>query len=154
MTTEKVLKKEDKLDLKSGILGKRGGLVLTTTTLYFESGGNRIFSTLLDDIVSVNAKKGLGNGIDHLFVIYNEGGKEKKVKIQHMAFWSGVAIGNLIQLKEPYFRSWETAIENARQGGGHDSGSLDDLEKLADLKTKGIITEEEFLMKKKQLLGL
>lgn len=31
---------------------------------------------------------------------------------------------------------------------------LDDLEKLADLKNKGIITEEEFAVKKKQILGL
>jgi len=31
---------------------------------------------------------------------------------------------------------------------------LDDLEKLADLRNKGIITEEEFAAKKKQILGL
>lgn len=31
---------------------------------------------------------------------------------------------------------------------------LNDLEKLADLKEKGIITEEEFSLKKKQILGL
>ncbi len=34
------------------------------------------------------------------------------------------------------------------------SSALDDLEKLADLKAKGILTEEEFQMKKKQILGL
>jgi Short C-terminal domain len=33
-------------------------------------------------------------------------------------------------------------------------GSLDDLEKLASLKDKGIITEEEFQAKKRQILGL
>jgi len=32
--------------------------------------------------------------------------------------------------------------------------SLDELEKLASLRDKGIITEEEFNLKKKQLLGL
>lgn len=31
--------------------------------------------------------------------------------------------------------------------------SLDDLEKLAELKEKGIITEEEFQIKKRQILG-
>ena len=31
---------------------------------------------------------------------------------------------------------------------------IDELEKLAELKEKGIITEEEFQAKKKQLLGL
>ena len=32
--------------------------------------------------------------------------------------------------------------------------NLEDLEKLAELKEKGIITEEEFQAKKKQILGL
>jgi len=32
--------------------------------------------------------------------------------------------------------------------------NLNDLEKLAELKEKGVITEEEFLAKKKQILGL
>jgi len=34
------------------------------------------------------------------------------------------------------------------------SSSLHELEKLSELKDKGVITEEEFLSKKKQLLGL
>lgn len=36
----------------------------------------------------------------------------------------------------------------------NNNSNLDDLEKLADLKTKGIITEEEFIAKKRQILGL
>lgn len=34
------------------------------------------------------------------------------------------------------------------------SHGLDDLEKLSQLKDKGIITEEEFVLKKKQILGI
>jgi len=34
------------------------------------------------------------------------------------------------------------------------TSSLDELEKLAALKEKGIITEEEFNHKKKQILGM
>ncbi len=34
------------------------------------------------------------------------------------------------------------------------SSPLDELEKLASLKDKGIVTEDEFQQKKKQLLGL
>lgn len=34
------------------------------------------------------------------------------------------------------------------------SSNYDDLERLADLKNKGIITEEEFQLKKNQILGL
>lgn len=154
MTTEKILKKEDKLEYKSGIFNKRGTLVLTTSELYFLLGENKkAFHAPVKDILSVSAQKGLGNGIDHLHITYTEDGKEKKVKIQHMAFWSGLAMGNVSQLREPYFRSWENAIENARSGNTNNS-NLDDLEKLASLKEKGVITEEEFQAKKKQLLGL
>ncbi len=35
-----------------------------------------------------------------------------------------------------------------------ESSGLDDLEKLASLRDKGIITKEEFTLKKKQILGL
>jgi hypothetical protein len=38
--------------------------------------------------------------------------------------------------------------------GAKATSNLDELEKLAGLKEKGIITEEEFNQKKKQLLGL
>lgn len=34
------------------------------------------------------------------------------------------------------------------------SGNLEDLERLAQLRDKGILTEEEFQAKKKQILGL
>ena len=71
-----------------------------------------------------------------------------------MAFWSGIAMGNLLQLREPYFRSWESAIQDARLAKNTVNSDLDDLEKLADLQKKGVITEEEFTQKKKQLLGL
>lgn len=44
---------------------------------------------------------------------------------------------------------------DARIGKGTaQSSGIDDLEKLAELKDKGIITQEEFEHKKKQLLGL
>ena len=34
------------------------------------------------------------------------------------------------------------------------NSGVDDLEKLSELKEKGVITEEEFQQKKKQILGL
>jgi len=43
--------------------------------------------------------------------------------------------------------------ERITQGENRNSG-INDLEKLAELKEKGIISEEEFSAKKKQLLGL
>lgn len=63
--------------------------------------------------------------------------------------------------KDPLFQE---AVNTARRvmeklhEGAHQSvaadNSLDQLEKLAELKQKGILTEEEFQVKKKQLLGL
>ncbi len=47
--------------------------------------------------------------------------------------------------------------ENNNSSSGSSSGNgggLDELEKLASLRDKGIITEEEFAQKKKQILGL
>lgn len=38
--------------------------------------------------------------------------------------------------------------------GNSNNSDLNDLEKLAELKDKGIITEEEFAAKKKQILGI
>ena len=48
-------------------------------------------------------------------------------------------------------------VEDAPAGGSQGSAKPDymaELERLAELKDKGIITEEEFEAKKKQLLGL
>jgi len=42
--------------------------------------------------------------------------------------------------------------ERIGQGENHKSNNLGNLEKLAELKEKGIITEEEFIEKKKKLL--
>lgn len=50
----------------------------------------------------------------------------------------------------------EDAIYEAQAGGHQGSGSqsIEDLEKLAELRDKNIITEEEFQAKKKNILGL
>lgn len=40
------------------------------------------------------------------------------------------------------------------QGNGAGTGELEQLEKLADLKEKGILTQDEFEAKKRQILGL
>ena len=48
----------------------------------------------------------------------------------------------------------ENEQAQVQSGSNTNISSLDELEKLASLKDKGIITEEEFSLKKKQLLGL
>lgn len=56
------------------------------------------------------------------------------------------------------FEKIREAIEKKRgslmEEGGTKTSNLDELEKLAALRDKGIVTEEEFEAKKKQLLGL
>lgn len=49
----------------------------------------------------------------------------------------------------------EEAIFRAKRGDAPvQSSGVQDLEKLAELKAKGLVTEDEFNQKKKQLLGL
>ena len=55
------------------------------------------------------------------------------------------------------FESVKQSIEQAKADAAKaliTSAGLNDLEKLADLKAKGIITEDEFKAKKKQILGI
>ena len=40
------------------------------------------------------------------------------------------------------------------QNMGQNTSNIGDLEKLAELRDKGVVTEEEFQAKKKQILGL
>jgi hypothetical protein len=44
--------------------------------------------------------------------------------------------------------------QEAGEGGGEDTSYLDELERLGQMRDQGIITDEEFETKKKQLLGL
>jgi len=47
----------------------------------------------------------------------------------------------------------ENQILKARHNGGTTTSAADELEKFAALRTKGIISEEEFQQKKKHILG-
>ncbi|MDB5204923.1 MAG: hypothetical protein JWP09_951 [Candidatus Taylorbacteria bacterium] len=156
MTNEQILKKEGGLTYWSGLfIAKRGDLVLTKKDLSFQIKEKQLFCISLKDIISVNCKKGIGTGNENMFIFYKLDGKEKRIKIQHSSLMSLATIGNLSRLSGSYFASWEQAINDARSGRwGNNEGSLDDLEKLAELKKKGVLTEEEFSAKKKQLLGI
>jgi hypothetical protein len=59
---------------------------------------------------------------------------------------------------QPLTEEEKAGLEGASPGAGGapagESSYLDELEKLGDLRDKGIITEDEFEAKKKQLLGL
>ncbi len=60
--------------------------------------------------------------------------------------------------KIPKFESFKKekvySVENVSNKETNKIGNLDDLEKIAELLKKGILTQEEFDLKKKQILGI
>lgn len=112
---DQILKKEDKLTYKGGFLkNKKGSLALTRSNLYFVSKkGDKVFDIPLADIVSINAQKGVGAGVEHLYVLYNRDGKEKKLKIEHFSMMSW-GMGLASRISASYFASWEQMINDAR----------------------------------------
>ena len=112
-------------------------------------GDKEIF---IKDISSIQFKKAgfTTNGYIQ-FAFY--GGQETKGGI-----WNATKDENTIMFNSSHQKEFEeikSMIDEmkARPEGERKSG-LDDLEKLAELKQKGIITQEEFDKKKKEILGV
>jgi len=61
-----------------------------------------------------------------------------------------------IELPKPWSEQAQDFIRKEALGGSneHSASNVGDLEKLSELKDKGIISQEEFDRKKKQILGL
>jgi hypothetical protein len=55
---------------------------------------------------------------------------------------------------EAYKKEKIYSVENTTKTESNEKGNLDDIERLADLLQKGILTQNEFDLKKKQILGL
>ena len=123
----------------------------TAFTTHGLKGDKEIF---ISQISSIQLKKVslLTNGyIQFTFV----GGQETKGGIFDAAQDENTIMFNKKQ--EPTFIKIKEAIEEkiaSLNKSTAKSSELDELEKLAELKEKGIITEEEFNAKKKQILGL
>ena len=157
--TSQVLRKEDKLRyLKAAFSIRKGTLVLTTTELSFvnKDEGEIEFSIPLKNILSAIAQKKMSGSKELLIVVYTENGKEKKVKIQHFSMTSLSPVVNVFNMGHYYFSAWEQAINQARTGPSDfpKSNGIDLLERLAGLKEKGILSEEEFAAQKKTILGM
>jgi hypothetical protein len=154
--TEKILKKEDKLRYMGGPFNNpRGSLVLTVKELYFLSKEKRVFAIPLTDIVSVNCEMGSPGTTGTMTVIYRSDGKEKRVNIRQTSLSYSFSFGNLSRTGPHYFASWEQTINQTRHGPWYRGGEgIEDIKKLARLKDQGIITEEEFVAKKRQILNL
>ncbi len=162
---ERILKQEE-LRSRKQLTGK-GVLTLTEDDLRFTKKGgllskDQCLEVPLADIVNVRAKKAFGAGEDHLEIDYAaESGKTKRLLFSRfsMAQWASTVSGGggaMGRLEANSLSAWEDAINEARHRSAPDSAGTDlgDLEKLAELRDKGVITEEEFQAKKKQILGL
>jgi hypothetical protein len=77
--------------------------------------------------------------------IINTGGA-KNIKVEHLSKQLAEEAKNLIEQKAR--EAHNDAVASAP------TSSLDELRKLADLKDRGIVSEQEFEQKKKELLGL
>lgn len=156
---EQIIKKDECLYRKSAVTKVKGNLVLTHSKLCFYKkkllgGESLIIEIPIKSIVSTNAKKAFGYGIEHLIVLYKTDKKEERVTFEKISVASWVG-GGLSRLENLWFSEWVKLIDDLRFGKmSQNRSSVDDLEKLAKLKEKGIITEEEFKKKKSKLLEL
>lgn len=117
-----------------------GGYTFTADDQYvsYRSVYGKFFRVARKDIESVSLDKG--------------GPGSNTIKING----SGTTLAE-IELPKPWAEKAQGFIMNeslGRQAKQSNDLSLSNLERLADLKNKGIISEDEFNQKKKQLLGL
>lgn len=136
----------------SGTLNGNTWLISCTNkrVLFLDKGvffGCKQLETPLEKINSVETSKGLIFGT---------------IKI-----WDGAGAMKIETVPKTALQPFAEAINSARealrdrtpevkvvQHEEKNNNSLDDLERLAKLKEQGILTEEEFVAKKKQILGL
>lgn len=107
---------------------------------------------LIKQISAIQFKKaGMTSGyIQFVFI----GSQESKAGIFGAVNDENTVVFNASQQKN--FEEFKNAVEEKMNvlDGQQSSAGIGDLEKLADLKQKGIITEEEFVLKKRKILNL
>lgn len=154
--------KQEQLKFNKGILNIiKGDLTLTDENLSFDRKGKLYFSIPINQIVNVHSKKAFSAGEDQLEIDYLLDGEKKHIYLSRfsLAQWSSsansIGKGGLMgRLESNSLAGWEEAINKARQDlkTKNKSSVIDDLEKLFELKEKGVITEEEFVREKKKML--
>ena len=124
----------------------------------FMSGASRIEKDILiSQIVSIQFRKAglLSNGYIEFILMHNH---ERHDKDFDCDIYDSIVTFRPGQQRA--FEAFREMLEAKMHSGGATraptpaSTDLDQLEKLASLLDKGVITEEEFSRKKKQLLGL
>ncbi len=155
MAEEKIIKK-DQVFVKL----MPGFLVLTSKRIYFEYNAGffkvklkNLFDIPIENIINVEASKDFISTDYILKIRHTLDGKEYQEKCTKNG-WSPFKNKSTFNIEANFFDSWVKAIEEVRSSKHIDSINLSDLEKLAELKDKGILTNEEFEAKKKQILNL
>lgn len=112
-------------------------ITITDDLLKYQSAYNKRFSVSLSQIDTVTVDTAKGFGKSKLKIV---GAGSTLAELEIPSNWATKA------------QAWLLANlpENKKASGAH---SIDDLEKLAELKNKGIITEAEFNTKKKDILS-
>jgi len=125
---------------------------VSAVMLHGLKGDKEIFLTQISSIQFKKAGPFVNGYIQFAFL----GGQESKG-----GAWSATTDENTIMFRKSRQADFEEIksmiemkIKEQRNKTVGKSGTIDDLEKLAQLKDKGIISEEEFKAKKKQILGL
>lgn len=143
--------------------GYNGTLILTDTGVIIKRGAKGFFlgggmlrgdkTIPYSSIIAVQLKKaGLVAGYIQLTL---KGGSEAKSGLFQSATDENTINFHSYNNKNEKFEEAKKIIEDyINEGGVKTSSNLDEIEKLAKLKEKGIITQEEFEAKKKSLLDL
>lgn len=118
------------------------------------SGDKEIF---LDSITNVNFKS--ANSMTWGFIQFETTQNAKKLSKGSLMFSPTDEYSiNFSRKQQPEFEQLKSEINRLRDGvkpqATIPNTDIGELEKLANLKEKGIITQEEFDQKKKQILGL
>jgi hypothetical protein len=144
--------------------GHNGELEMNKTSVFIKRNGMMGFLSqgmkgekeiLISQISSIQFKAAVGlvNGYIQLAFV---GGSEAKGGILEAGSDENTVMFRSEQ--QPEFETFKQELRermnNLRAGNSKSNSSLDELEKLASLRDRKIITDEEFEAKKRQLLGL
>jgi len=127
---------------------RKGAMALLTQGL---KGNKEILISQISSIQFKKASSFFRGFIQFAFV----GGQEAKGGIFQATQDENTVMFRVSQ--QPAFEAFRDELQKRITGmkpGGKQTSGLDELEKLASLRDRGIVSEEEFQKKKKQILGL
>ncbi|MBP6731491.1 MAG: SHOCT domain-containing protein [Chitinophagales bacterium] len=131
-------------------IGASGVVAVTNKRVIFSSAilfSSKFVDMDINKITSVGASDSIMNKLmnSDKLLIRDSGGTTLELSAIHRDGMQQV----VNKIKEV-----QNALNTSAPASSGTSTAINDLEKLAELKAKGILTEEEFAAKKKQLLGL